>query len=506
MALNVSGYTDPGVLIGEVIVPAGISVATVPDILSIVATGNRKKRSINESVQRGKVSEEALTLAGTIPHEATLVNFGDRRISNTTVRRTLNSQTINLPDSAVSYLAASLLGSDAGPFDLTTNNAIGLKLDGGQEVTMTFTDGATAVTITGSLIEVTTPLTTAGAAATIDEVAAGINAGLAAASALGYGAAYATIASNGTTGIQLDSPLATPVSDIQILEPFANDATAALGFTTPARAVTILEVDDAFYDSNASYEVDYVALDTDIDSFENTATSIVRVGYFAGVRSFTEPVDYLLASGNIDWSPDSAATFTGAIAETFDLSTNDSLRLALDGKAAVNIDLNGLASPPPGYADPVSAAATTAAEIANNINAILSTTAGYGPRYRAVATDVGGKVALTSPSQGQISSVEIAEPTASDATTIIFGLATTQLTYVVMGTGQRPMVGTYYFATYEYDRPSDDSGPDSSFIRESFVDAWSDCVRQRCSFAHHMSGERPEYSRIPDRQRDERWY
>lgn len=466
MALNVSGYTDPGVLIGEVIVPAGISVATVPDILSVVATGNRKKRAINENVQRGKVSEEALTLAGVSPYTATLVNLGDRRISNTTVRRTLNNQVIELPDSAISYLAASLLGTDAGPFDLTTNNAIGLKIDDGQEVTMTFADGVSAVTITGSLIEVTTTLSGAGGAATIAEVAAGINAGLAAASALGYGAAFASVASDGTTGIQLDSPTSGPSSDVQVLEPFANDATAALGFTTPDRAVTVVVIDDAYYDSSATYEIDYVALDTDIDSFENTATSIIRVGYFAGVKSFSETTDYLLASGNIDWSPDSAATFVSSITETFDISTNDTIRLAFDGKAAVNIDLNGLASPPPGYANPAAPATATAAEIANNINAIISTTANYGPRYRAVAADVGGKVVLTSPTQGYVSSIEIAEPASNDATTVIFGLATTQLPYIVMGTGQRPVVGTYYFVTYEYDRPSDEYNVPKRFFSE----------------------------------------
>ncbi len=37
MALSISGYTDPGVIVGEVITPAGISIATVPDILGIVA-------------------------------------------------------------------------------------------------------------------------------------------------------------------------------------------------------------------------------------------------------------------------------------------------------------------------------------------------------------------------------------------------------------------------------------------------------------------------------------
>jgi len=456
MALNVSGYVDPGVIIGEVIPPTGISVATVPDILGIVATGNRKKRSTNEAVQRGKVSGEAITLAVSPPHTATLVNRGDRRISNTTVKRTLNYQTIELPDSAVSYLAASLLGSDAGPFDLTTNNAIGLKVDAGKEVTMTFTDGVAAVVITGSLIAVTTPLTTAGAAATRQEVVDGINAGLAAATSLGYGPTFAAVASDGTTGIKLTSPTTGPYSDVQVLSPFANDATAALGFTTPAKAVTIVEIDDLFYDGSATYTIDYVAIDSQIDALENSATRIIRVGYFAGVRSFTDMLDYQLTGGDIDWSPDNPAVVLGSIFETFDLSTNDTIRLAFDGKAAINIDLNGLVSPPPGYANPAVPAAATAAEIANNINAIMSVANGYGPLYKDVAADVGGKVQLTSPSEGLSSSVEIAAPAALDATTIIFGLASTQLPYVVLGTGNTPETGSIYFATYEYDRPTED--------------------------------------------------
>lgn len=466
MALNVSGYTDPGVLIGEVIVPAGISVATVPDILAIVATGNRQKRSINEVVQRGKVNEEALTLAGSPPHITTLVNRGDRRIQNTTVRRTINAQTITLPDSALSYGAAFILGTVDEPYDVSTNNAIGLKVDGGQEVTMTFVDGAPGVVITGSLIEVTTALDTAGTAATRQEIADGINAGLAAAASLGYGATFGSVASDGTTGVLLTSPTSGPDSDVQVLEPFTSDATAILGFTTPDLADIIIEVDAAFFDSSATYEIDYVARDTDVDAFENTATLIARVGFFAGVRSFTQPTDFILTTGNIDWSPDAAATFTGSITETFDLSTNDNIRLALDSKAAITIDLDSLGSPPPGYANPAAPATTTAAEIANNINAIISTSANYGPKYRAVAADVGGKVSITSPNQGISSSVEISAPAATDATTIIFGLTTTQLPSVTLGSGNRPIVGTQYFSTYEFDRPTADYDTPARFFSE----------------------------------------
>ena len=95
MALNISGYVDPGVYIGEVITPAGISLATVPDVLAIVAQGNRSKRSINEAVKRGQIFAEALTLAMTSPYFATLTQRGDRRVSNTSIRRTLAGDTID---------------------------------------------------------------------------------------------------------------------------------------------------------------------------------------------------------------------------------------------------------------------------------------------------------------------------------------------------------------------------------------------------------------------------
>jgi hypothetical protein len=111
-------------------------------------------------------------------------------------------------------------------------------------------------------------------------------------------------------------------------------------------------------------------------------------------------------------------------------------------------------------------AAATAAEIANNINAIMSVAAGYGPLYRAVAADSGGKVLLVSPTEGIASSVEIAEPAATDATTAIFGLATSQLPYIVMGTGNTPAVGSIYFATYEYDRPAEDYNTPKRFFSE----------------------------------------
>ncbi|MCK5607467.1 hypothetical protein KAR91_36625, partial [Candidatus Pacearchaeota archaeon] len=474
MALNISGYSDPGVLIGEVIVPAGISLATVPDILGIAAIGNRSSRSINEVVTRGQILEEALTFGGTPPHTATLVSRSDRRISNTTVRRTIGVTTITLPDSALSYVSAVLLSTDAGPYDISSPIALGLKMDSGQEITIELVyDAAPAVpVISGSLITVEATFSgTLGDAATRTEVAAAINLGLVAATTLGYGTAYVSAVTDATTGIQFNSQVTGPTSDIRILEPFANDGTIALGFTTPELAETVIELDAAYYDASATYEMDYVAVDSDIDPLTQAATFVHRVGSFAGVTSFIPPTDYILTSGDIDWSPHAAATLTGVLGSgttpgAFDISTDDMLRLAFDGKAAINIDLNGLASPPPGYVNPADPANATAAEIANNINSVLAVTLNYGPKYLAVAADDSGKVKLTSPVAIGASSLEVAAAASLDASSEVFGLNSTQLPYVVIGTGAQPAVGVIYFATYSYDRLADDYDSPKRFFSE----------------------------------------
>jgi hypothetical protein len=456
MPLNISGYVDPGVYIGEVVTPSGISIATVPDVIGVVAHGNRNKRSINEAVKRGQVIGEAITLSGSSPYIATLIDRGDRRISNTVVRRSLSGETIALPSTALTYLGATLTGGSIATVNLTTPKAIGLVMDSGQKITIQIEHNAVpSVTVTGSLV--TTKYTFATpAAATKVELAAAINAALAGASALGYGTLYSTAVSDTGTALKFTSPVTTPYSDVQVVACFANDGTATLGFTTPAKAVTILQVADAYYQSAASYEADYVSVDTLVDPLSETAIDIIRAGSFANVTSFTSPTDYLLTGGDIDWTPDTAAEFTGANSQPFDLSTNDTLRIAFDGRAAVDIDLVGLASPPPGYATPGTPATTTAAQVVNNINAVLSVTSGYGPDYRACAVVSGTKVKLISPTQGTASSLEIAAPSSSSATYTVFGLSGGQLPYTLIGTGAKPSTGVIYFITYEYARPTDD--------------------------------------------------
>lgn len=473
MASSISGYTDPGVYISEVINPAAISLATVPDVLAIVAYGNRSKRSINETVKRGQIYEEALTLAGTSPYIATLVNRGDRRVSNTVVRRTLGGDTIILPDAAISYQAAKLTGTVLTTVNISTAKAIGIKLDNGQEITIQLEyNAAASTTITGSLIVSKHPFSGAlGNAATPAEIATALNAALAAATALGYGTTYSAAVTVDAGKLVITSQLTTPYSDVYVLQPFANDGTAALGFTAPAYATTILVVADAYYSSSATYEVDYVAVNTNVDPLANTATGITRVGSFANVTSFYINTDYLLTAGDIDWSPDIAANYTGVAGTgvtpgNFDLSPEDTIKIAMDGKGAVTIDLVGMASPPPGYVTIAVPGDAAPADIAANINAVLSASANYGPRYRATATVVSNKIKITSPNEGTASSIEFSAPTTNSAIQQIFGLLTAQLPYAVIGVGTHPSVGTLYFITYEYARPTADYDTPKRFFSE----------------------------------------
>ena len=470
MALEISGYVEPGTYVGEVNTNAAISIATVPDVLAIVAPGNRKKRVTNEAVKRGQVMNESLTITGSGPYVATLVDRGDRRVSNTNVYRTLSGQTIELPATALSYIAAQLTGNAAGPFDISTPKAIGLQLDTGTEIVIQLSYNAApgAPVITGQLVSVQAAFSgTAGNAATLAQVATALCGGLVAATSLGYGTAYATAITTATAGLVITSQRSDQFSDVKVSVPFANNATALFGFTAPVSARTILAIDPAFYNALATYIIDYVALNTSMDPLTNIATRIIRTGSFANVTSFSNLTDYVLNSGVISCAANTSATLLGANSSPFDLHTNSMIRLAFDGHAAVNCDLVAQSPAPPGYAAPASSSAATAAEIAKNINAIFAVAAGYGPKYRALASVSSGRVLLTSPNMGISSSVELAAPVSNDATNTIFGIVGSQLPYTVIGTGVQPVVGTVYFCTYEFDRPISDYNLPKRFYSEA---------------------------------------
>lgn len=470
MALQISTYVDPGVYIQEVITPGALNLQTLPVLPTLLASGSRVRREVNEDIVRGLIAGEALTVSGVSPHTATLAENGTRRAGETVVF----ADGVALSESFVSYPAATLTGTTTETFDLSTNNAFVLTLDGATEVTITLTDGASAVTIAGTQIDVTTALAGAGSAATAAEVAAGINAGLSAAAALGYGSNYASVADDTGGSVRLTSPTAGADSDITISAAIDLDASAAL-FGTSLKAETALQIADVAYDASAVYTVNYISLDDLEDSVANASTTqtFVRVGAFPGVTTFRENVDFAVPSaGTLNWSTAlTNGTTTGVDGSAdFDLSTNDVLRLQLDGRASIDIDLNGLASPPLGYADPAVPASATPAEVAANINAVLGASTVYGPAYSGVATVASDRVVLTTPTLGRNGSVTILHPAALDATTEIFGLGATQ-TLTVSGTGSRPDFGSTYFATYEYDRPASDyNNPRQFFTLEQALD------------------------------------
>lgn len=474
MALNITNYTDPGVYIGEVVVPGAVSAATVPLTVCLIGAANRNKRVNNEALTRGLISNETLTVGGSPgAHDATLVNRSNRKTAQTTITRDGTALDSSLD---FSYLAAEVTGASVATHNFTApNNKIGLSLDGKQPIVIAITSGAGATTISGNLVTVQITIGGIGAV-TPAEIVTGINKALTDASSLGYGPAYGAVASVvAVNRVKITSPTTTPVSDVGLHLPFPNAqdrtngifqtgtsgtaAIPALTSGTPTfNAATVIRITDAAYSNTAVYKAAYAAVNSNIDVLaNNNVQSMVRVGVFAGVTSFKENTDYSRSGSNLDWSISTAAAFvSSASAATRDLSTNDTIVLSLDGKAAVTIDLNGLGSPPPGYANPGTPASATPAEICNNINAVLANSLAYGPAYQAVATQSSNIITLTSPTKGTASFVQIAAPTLLSAVTTVFGLASTQLPYTVAGAGTKPTAGSIYFATYEYTRPTSD--------------------------------------------------
>lgn len=453
MALQISQYVDPGAYVQEVIAPGALNLQTLPILPTIIAPGSRVRRSVNEAVTRGLVTGEALSVAPTTPHTATLSVRGDRRVANTTVL----ADGEPLSDAFISYPASTLVGANTETFDLSTNNAIALNIDNRGWVTITLTDGTSAVTVTGRQVDVTTPLSGSGSSATAAEVAAGINAGLAASGALGYGTAYNSVASDAAGFVRLTSPLAGAASDVRVRDAVADSAVSAL-FGSSTEAETLVQVSDTVFDAGTTYTINYIAVDDVEDTVQQGATvrRFLRVGSFAGVGNFTGGTDFQATAGTLNWSTNDVAAQVTGLAETYDLSTNDVLRVSLDSKAAIDIDLNGLTPAPLGYADPSSSGAATADEVAANINAVLAQSETYGPLYSEVASvDANDRIVLTSPLNGAQGTVTVTHPTANDASNELFGIGATQ-TLRNTGTGARPVLGSQYFVTYTFTRPASD--------------------------------------------------
>jgi hypothetical protein len=468
MALSISTYTDPGVFVGETIVPGTVSPSSIPFTVCLVGIGSRDKYVSNEAVTRGLVVDEAKTPAVTPgAHDVTLTNIGNRQTSQTTVTK----DGVALDSLNLVYPAATITGPIITTLNFTTNNIFSLSFDGKQPVTILLAaDTGDSNVISGSLItQKQAGFTTA--AATPAQLVAGINKAFAGAATLGYGAAYGAVATEVIVGsdhqIKLTSPISTSASDIRLFAafPVATSETMAMfgvgaAIATPGRAATTVRITNTDYSATSTYLYTYVSASVTTDALLNASVQdITRVGNYAGVTSYVNGTDYIQATDTISWAA-TAATFTSSIASaTFDIRTNDTIIVSLDGKAAVTIDINAMASPPLGYgvlsgSPPGSAA--TGAQIVANINAVLANTLQYGPLYAGVATYGSTLITLTSPTTGIGSIIEIGEPGSLSAVTTLFGLLTAQCPYDTFGVGARPSAGAVFFASYDYTRPTAD--------------------------------------------------
>lgn len=462
MTISISSYVDPGVYIQEVIVPGGISTTSERN-LAIVGIAPRTRRTLDETVIRGAIYDEALTVAAVSPHTATLINVSNR--DRNFAKLYMNGNELGLGDWA--FLAASLTGLVWGVATLDVSPA------GTQYFTLSF-DGRKVVTI-----DMNAAVLGSGgipAAATPAAICAAINWDLGNAAGghfLLYGVTYnsvATFIGAGVTAIiTLTSPILTSASDLKILQPqlVATDAAPPIsgGAWVPipligVQAPTMMVIQDTSYSATADYNLDYVAIDLTLDTLlnadaTNPLDNIVRVGSYPGGSSYVKDSDYEEATNDIEWS---TAFWTMAnvvgINGPFNIiaGTNDQLRVSINGKTPYTMVLA------PG-------GALTAAAIATNINDLLDDPAFggtiYGPEYSHVASVVGVAVLLTAPSpyenfpqqRGYSQTIEFLD-VADNAFATIFGAIT--LPYEVRGTGVRPAFATGYYTTYDYTRPAAD--------------------------------------------------
>ncbi len=191
-------------------------------------------------------------------------------------------------------------------------------------------------------------------------------------------------------------------------------------------SATQIVIADTSYTSGAAYTIDYIATNVLIDDLNNSASQqIQELGLFPGSANFKQGVDFLKSGDTIDWGVTAQASFTGANAETFNTSTDNKIKIALNGLPALEITVT-------------SGTAETAAQMVTDINAALAASGNYGAAYNAVASATSDhKVMLTCPSVtpyiGQESSIVFLQPSSADATNLIFGISAYPVTYT--GTG-----------------------------------------------------------------------
>jgi len=469
MALNLSQYVDPGVYVGEVVVPGSVSVVTAPLTVCLVGTGSRLKRATNEAVLRGTVNDETVSFeeSAGLPgvYSAALEYKSNRRVSQLQVKR----DDVELDQGYFSFAPAFVLSNThGGTLDLDPNNSICLAIDGKRPVTIQFAAGASDSTVIAdntidsgnsannrNLIVQTLASISNMNTVSVDSVVEGINKALSGASELGYGVAYAAVASKSGNKILLKSPQSGQMSDVKLYAAHVNSATSTVfsGVTLPFSAESYVILSDDQYSNTSTYVASYVATDSDSsdDALLNTSVQkVIRVGKYAGVTSYSASGDYTLDSDKISWAVSSSAVVIGSAGPYSGLSATSTLSLSIDNLGTITVPIAAVSSAP-GSAAPASISSVTALEIASNINAVLADAKAYGPEYASVATVDGGKLKLTSKLAGSGASIVVG-PT--PAASIIFGTNLTTLS--TYGSGARPSPGQIYFVTYEYTRPASD--------------------------------------------------
>ena len=78
-------YTDPGTYVSEIIKPRAALSTGVQFNIVVVGEGKKTKTIANEPIVRGKIYAEALTVAGSAPHTATLLHTSDENVGNATL-------------------------------------------------------------------------------------------------------------------------------------------------------------------------------------------------------------------------------------------------------------------------------------------------------------------------------------------------------------------------------------------------------------------------------------
>lgn len=206
-----------------------------------------------------------------------------------------------------------------------------------------------------------------------------------------------SVSSDGTMSVTTSSGTAvTPVNQIVMLEPGQYEATLNVNCTNYSSGNGV----QFRFDSMLGTHVDEMVP----NNTQMTSSSGIRYQGQLKMSFVVKPPEML---------PGQVASLSTS---PWDLSVNKNIKLNINSLAQVEIDCS---------AGAVSAAATTAKEVAAAINNFLAANATYGPKaeYHTVARAANGRVYITNPYFGPDASyaVNLASGATADAMTTIFG-------------------------------------------------------------------------------------